>query len=214
MLFVVHWPMNDPPGLGRRVEDPKSVLARIDLANRIQKAEPKDCRGLREDSERCQPPRRPESSLVVIRGPEAPHGPYPWRWQRAHAKALPDPAALMRALLPVTAALADALNVCPACAGACAEARKGRIKNPVVTGCLSQSQREPSSPLLSNLKRFEPREALAMNWSAEAEAKLKEIPFFVRPAVRKRIEAMASESGLSSIDLAFYEDAKARFGQK
>jgi hypothetical protein len=25
---------------------------------------------------------------------------------------------------------------------------------------------------------------------------------------------MASESGLSGIDLAFYEDAKARFGQK
>jgi len=53
-----------------------------------------------------------------------------------------------------------------------------------------------------------------MNWSADAEAKLKEVPFFVRPAVRKRIEAMARESGREAIDLAFYEDAKARFGQK
>jgi hypothetical protein len=53
-----------------------------------------------------------------------------------------------------------------------------------------------------------------MNWSADAEAKLKEVPFFVRPAVRKRIEAMAAESGRGDIDLAFYEDAKARFGQK
>ena len=53
-----------------------------------------------------------------------------------------------------------------------------------------------------------------MNWSADAEAKLKEVPFFVRPAVRKRIEAMAGESGLDSIDLSFFEDAKARFGQK
>jgi hypothetical protein len=53
-----------------------------------------------------------------------------------------------------------------------------------------------------------------MNWSADAEAKLKEVPFFVRPAVRKRIEAMANESGRAAIDLAFYEDAKARFGQK
>ena len=53
-----------------------------------------------------------------------------------------------------------------------------------------------------------------MNWSADAEAKLKEVPFFVRPAVRKRIEAMAGEIGLDSIDLSFYEDAKARFGQK
>ena len=53
-----------------------------------------------------------------------------------------------------------------------------------------------------------------MNWSAEAEAKLKEIPFFVRPAVRKRIESLASEAGLSSVELAFYEEAKAKFGQK
>ncbi len=53
-----------------------------------------------------------------------------------------------------------------------------------------------------------------MNWEADAEAKLKEVPFFVRPAVRKRIEAMAVEGGRATIDLAFYEEAKARFGQK
>jgi hypothetical protein len=53
-----------------------------------------------------------------------------------------------------------------------------------------------------------------MEWSAEAETKLKEVPFFVRPAVRKRIEALASESGRSAIDLAFFEQAKAQFGQK
>ena len=53
-----------------------------------------------------------------------------------------------------------------------------------------------------------------MNWKPEAEAKLKEIPFFVRPAARKRIEAMANEAGLNVIDEAFFEDAKAKFGQK
>jgi len=53
-----------------------------------------------------------------------------------------------------------------------------------------------------------------MNWAPDAEAKLKEIPFFVRPAVRKRIEAMAAEDGHALVDLAFFEDAKARFGQK
>jgi hypothetical protein len=53
-----------------------------------------------------------------------------------------------------------------------------------------------------------------MNWSAEAEAKLKEVPFFVRPAVRKRVETLAGESGRDGIDLAFFEEAKARFGQK
>jgi hypothetical protein len=53
-----------------------------------------------------------------------------------------------------------------------------------------------------------------MNWKPEAEAKLKEIPFFVRPAARKRIEALASEAGIDLIDEAFFDDAKAKFGQK
>lgn len=53
-----------------------------------------------------------------------------------------------------------------------------------------------------------------MNWSPDAETKLKEIPFFVRPAVRKRIEALAKDAGHDSIELAFYEEAKAQFGQK
>ena len=53
-----------------------------------------------------------------------------------------------------------------------------------------------------------------MNWSADAEAKLKEIPFFVRPAVRKRIETLAKDAGHHCIELAFYEQAKAQFGQK
>jgi len=53
-----------------------------------------------------------------------------------------------------------------------------------------------------------------MKWKPEAEAKLKEIPFFVRPAASKRIEGMANEAGLDVIDEAFFEDAKAKFGQK
>ncbi|MFM7676314.1 MAG: PCP reductase family protein [Synechococcus sp.] len=53
-----------------------------------------------------------------------------------------------------------------------------------------------------------------MHWQPEAEARLKEIPFFVRPAVRKRIERLAEEAGRDAIDTAFYEEAKARFGQK
>ena len=53
-----------------------------------------------------------------------------------------------------------------------------------------------------------------MDWSAEAEQALKEVPFFVRPAVRKRIEAMARDAGLSTIDAGFYGEAKAQFGNK
>ncbi|MEX0589135.1 MAG: PCP reductase family protein [Cyanobium sp.] len=53
-----------------------------------------------------------------------------------------------------------------------------------------------------------------MNWQPEAEALLKEVPFFVRPAVRRRIESMATDAGLSEIDAPFYEQAKSQFGQK
>lgn len=53
-----------------------------------------------------------------------------------------------------------------------------------------------------------------MKWHPDAEAQLKEVPFFVRPAVRRRIESMAQEAGRSEVDAPFYEQAKAQFGQK
>lgn len=53
-----------------------------------------------------------------------------------------------------------------------------------------------------------------MHWQPDAEQRLKEVPFFVRPAVRKRIERMAGDAGIESIDVAFYEQAKAQFGEK
>ena len=38
-----------------------------------------------------------------------------------------------------------------------------------------------------------------MEWTAEAETRLKEIPFFVRPAARKKIEKFAQELGVTQI---------------
>jgi len=57
-------------------------------------------------------------------------------------------------------------------------------------------------------------ESQPMNWSREADEVLKEVPFFVRPIVRRRIESMAVEAGLAEVDLAFYEQARERVGQK
>lgn len=51
-------------------------------------------------------------------------------------------------------------------------------------------------------------------WTAEAEACLKEIPFFVRPAARKKIEKFAQELGANSITIEVYQQAKERFGSK
>ncbi|WP_204152188.1 PCP reductase family protein [Leptolyngbya sp. CCY15150] len=54
--------------------------------------------------------------------------------------------------------------------------------------------------------------ANSMEWTAEAEARLKEIPFFVRPAARKKIEAFAREAGVAEITEEVYDQAKKKFG--
>ena len=52
-----------------------------------------------------------------------------------------------------------------------------------------------------------------MDWSEDALAALKkDVPFFVRPAVRRRVESMAAEGNRLSIDLIFYQQAKASMG--
>ncbi len=53
-----------------------------------------------------------------------------------------------------------------------------------------------------------------LSWTPEAEASLKEIPFFVRPAARKKIEKYAQEAGQEIITLEIYEELKQKFGQK
>jgi predicted transcriptional regulator len=52
----------------------------------------------------------------------------------------------------------------------------------------------------------------AIEWMPEAEARLKEIPFFVRPAARKKIEKFAQELGATQITVELYEQAKQKFG--
>lgn len=51
-------------------------------------------------------------------------------------------------------------------------------------------------------------------WTPEAEAKLKDIPFFVRPFARKKIETYAQEKNISPITLEIYEEAKKQFNKK
>ena len=54
-----------------------------------------------------------------------------------------------------------------------------------------------------------------MDWQPDAQDALKkDVPFFVRPAVRKRVEAMAAEAGLDLIELDFYSNAKASMAPK
>ena len=54
-----------------------------------------------------------------------------------------------------------------------------------------------------------------MNWQSDALTALKQdVPFFVRPAVRLRVESMAVEAGRTDVCLDFYREAKASMGPK
>ncbi len=53
-----------------------------------------------------------------------------------------------------------------------------------------------------------------IQWTPEAEAKLKDIPFFVRPFARKKIETYAQDNSLSPITIDIYEEAKKQFNKK
>ncbi len=53
-----------------------------------------------------------------------------------------------------------------------------------------------------------------ISWTEAAQARLKEIPFFVRPAARKKIEKFAQEMGMTEITVEIYEQAKQKFGSK
>lgn len=50
-----------------------------------------------------------------------------------------------------------------------------------------------------------------MEWTKSAEERLKEIPFFVRPAARKKIEKFAQENGFTQITEEVYAQAKQKF---
>jgi light-independent protochlorophyllide reductase subunit B len=50
-------------------------------------------------------------------------------------------------------------------------------------------------------------------WSAEAEAELRKIPFFVRGKARRNTEAFAAAEGRAQIDLVTLYDAKAHYGR-
>jgi predicted transcriptional regulator len=52
----------------------------------------------------------------------------------------------------------------------------------------------------------------SVTWTTAAEAMLKEIPFFVRPAARKKIEKFAQERGTTEITVEIYAAAKQQFG--
>jgi Proto-chlorophyllide reductase 57 kD subunit len=52
-----------------------------------------------------------------------------------------------------------------------------------------------------------------LHWTAEAKAKLRNIPFFVRSQARQKIERLAIASQLDEVTPEIIEQARVEFGQ-
>lgn len=53
----------------------------------------------------------------------------------------------------------------------------------------------------------------ALEWTPQAKAKLKNIPYFVRSQARQRIEQLAREADLDVVTGELVEQARTEFGQ-
>jgi light-independent protochlorophyllide reductase subunit B len=71
----------------------------------------------------------------------------------------------------------------------------------------------PAPVLSPEVQAIEAPITVELQWSAEGEAELAKIPFFVRGKVRKNTEAYAREQGLSVIDSEALYEAKAYFSR-
>lgn len=49
-----------------------------------------------------------------------------------------------------------------------------------------------------------------IRWAAEAEQRLRKVPFFIRPWVKRRAEAVARERGLSEVTGPLLDEIKDR----
>jgi len=50
----------------------------------------------------------------------------------------------------------------------------------------------------------------AIRWEPEAVDRLRKVPFFIRPFVKRRAEAVARERGLDSVTSQLLDDVKRR----
>lgn len=52
-----------------------------------------------------------------------------------------------------------------------------------------------------------------LEWTPEAEIKLKNVPFFARTQARKRVEQLARKAALDVVTAELLEQARLEFGQ-
>lgn len=72
----------------------------------------------------------------------------------------------------------------------------------------NDAESESKCPFSGMVAEAMEKEENTLTWTAEAEERLKRIPFFVRSMVRKSIEKHAQEQGLTEINAAVMDEMK------
>jgi light-independent protochlorophyllide reductase subunit B len=78
---------------------------------------------------------------------------------------------------------------------------------------LIEAEAKPAESNTSTVAETKSEAANEARWSAEAEAELKKIPFFVRGKARRNTETFARQNGISIIEIGTLYDAKAHFSR-
>ena len=51
---------------------------------------------------------------------------------------------------------------------------------------------------------------MSVRWNDDAKRRLKQVPFFIRPFVRKRAETVAKQRGIDEVTSALLDDIKSK----
>jgi hypothetical protein len=80
------------------------------------------------------------------------------------------------------------------------------------SGCPFAAMLAQGEPAVADTPRAAAGDSLAVRWTAAAEARLANIPAFVRPMARTGIEQFARERGAREVDEQMLDAARAHFG--
>jgi hypothetical protein len=70
----------------------------------------------------------------------------------------------------------------------------------------------PMEVIKDALLTGEPQKSAGIAWDKDAEERIKKVPMFVRPMVRKGIEKFAADNGHTTITTAVMDQAKQKSG--
>ena len=83
---------------------------------------------------------------------------------------------------------------------------------PAAAQAMAEAAEAGGCPFAGMLGEMEAQKDDTVSWTAEAEARLENIPEFVRPMAKQGIEHYAKTNGHAVVDDAVMEEARGRFG--